>query len=377
MIRKIILSAVLLQTFFRLSAQQTTGTISKLLFRSVYIVPHNKQFKGTTIGGLSGIDVDPETGLYYMISDDRSAINPARFYTARIVIRQDGIDTVMFQNVTSLLQPNGKPYPNSKQDPLHTPDPEAIRYNPERQQLVWSSEGERVVHPNDTVLENPAITTIKPNGQFIGTYPLPHNLEMHASEKGPRQNGVLEGMSFADKYQNLWVNVEEPLYEDGPRADLSKNHPYVRFFKFDVATGKNTAQYAYPIDPVAHTPLIPGTFMINGVPDILWLGNNRLLVIERSFSTGRLACTIKLYLADLNGAQNIKGVTSLRKSPPLKPVKKKLLLNMDLLGRYIDNVEGVTWGPQLGNGHQSLILVADNNFAPLEKTQLFLLEIVP
>jgi hypothetical protein len=367
----------LLPACIKLTAQQTTGTISKLLFRSVYVVPHNLQFKGTTVGGLSGIDVDPETGLYYMISDDRSAINPARFYTARIGIRQDGIDTVMFQNVTALLQPNGKPYPNSKQDPVHTPDPEAMRYNPERQQLVWSSEGERIVKANDTVLENPSVTTIKPNGQFVAAYPLPPNLEMHATEKGPRQNGVLEGMSFADGYQHLWVNVEEPLYEDGPRADLSEKHPYVRFFKFDVATGKNTAQYAYPIDPVAHTPLIPGTFMINGIPDILWLGNNRLLVIERSYSTGRLACTIKLYLADLNGAQDIKGIASLRKNPPKNPVRKKLLLNMDLLGRYIDNVEGVTWGPRLGNGHQSLILIADNNFAPLEKTQVILLEIVP
>ncbi len=377
MIRKIILSALLLPAIGKLSAQPTTGTIRQLLFRSVYVVPHNLPFKGTIVGGLSGIDLDPGTGQYYLISDDRSAINPARFYTARIGIRQDGIDTVIFQNVTMLLQPNGKPYPNSQEDPIHTPDPEAMRYNPEPHQLVWSSEGERIVKAGDTVLENPAITTIQPNGQFVAAYTLPPNLTMHATEKGPRQNGVLEGMSFADGYKNLWVNVEEPLYEDGPRADLTKNQPYVRFLKFDVATGKNTAQYAYPIDPVAHAPLIPGSFMINGVPDILWLGNNRLLVIERSFSTGRIACTIKLYLADLSGAQNIKGVASLRKSPPQKPVKKKLLLNMDLLGRYIDNIEGVTWGPRLGNGHQSLILVSDNNFAPLEKTQFFLLEIVP
>ena len=39
---------------------------------------------GTVIGGLSGISYDPSRQLYYIISDDRSAKNPARFYTARI-----------------------------------------------------------------------------------------------------------------------------------------------------------------------------------------------------------------------------------------------------------------------------------------------------
>ncbi|HEY5465354.1 MAG TPA: esterase-like activity of phytase family protein [Hanamia sp.] len=43
-------------------------------------------FDKTTIGGLSGIDFDPQKKLYYMISDDRSDKNPARFYTARILI---------------------------------------------------------------------------------------------------------------------------------------------------------------------------------------------------------------------------------------------------------------------------------------------------
>ena len=58
-------------------------------------------------------------------------------------------------------------------------------------------------------------------------------------------------------------------------------------------------------------------------------------------------------------------------------VNKKLLLNMDSLGIYVDNVEGVTFGPTLPNGHRTLVLVADNNFQFFEKTQFFLFEIVP
>ena len=50
---------------------------------------------------------------------------------------------------------------------------------------------------------------------------------------------------------------------------------------------------------------------------------------------------------------------------------------MDALGIYVDNVEGITFGPTLPNGHRTLLLVADNNFAVFEKTQFFLFEIIP
>ena len=37
-----------------------------------------------------GISYDPESRLYYVISDDRSAKNPASFYTARITLSDNG-----------------------------------------------------------------------------------------------------------------------------------------------------------------------------------------------------------------------------------------------------------------------------------------------
>ena len=187
-----------------------------------YDMPHNLLFGGTTVGGLSGIDYDSKQGVYYMISDDRSAINPARYYTAKIFFTEKKIDSVVFVKVTTLLQKNGTAYPNTKQDPAHTPDPEALRYNPVTRKMIWTSEGERIVKGKDTVLENPAITIISPDGKYIDTFPLPKNLRMQATENGPRQNGVLEGMSFANGYKTLYVNVEEPLYEDGPKADTNQ-----------------------------------------------------------------------------------------------------------------------------------------------------------
>ena len=268
---------------------QTSASISTVKFLGEYDIPYNLQYRNTTIGGLSGIDYDAKHSRYYLISDDRSDRNPARFYTASISFTEKGIDSVEFTGVENMLQPNGNVYPNNKQDPFRSPDPEAMRYDPVSKHLVWSSEGERIVKPALTVLEDPAINIISSNGNFIDSFILPPNLIMHATENGPRQNGVLEGMSFADNYKTLFVNVEEPIYEDGPRADVTDNNTYVRILKFDWATKKNTAQYAYPLSPVAYPAVPANTFKINGVSDILNLGNNKLLVIERSFSTGRLA----------------------------------------------------------------------------------------
>ena len=242
--------------------------------------------------------------------------------------------------------------------------------------MVWSSEGERIVREKDTVLENPSVISISTKGKFNFNFELPTNLYMHATPIGPRQNGVLEGLSFADNYKTLFVNVEEPLYEDGPLADVTDTATYIRILKFDVASRKNIAQYAYKLEPVAYPPIPANAFKINGVPDILNIGKDKFLVIERSFSAGRLACTIKVFITDLGKATNIKDVASLKENNNFVPATKKLLLNMDDLGNYIDNIEGVTFGPKLPNGHKTLVFVADNNFAMLEKAQLLLFEVM-
>ena len=370
----LIISAILSSCHSTKNMGNTTK-ISGLKFLSEYDVAFNKNFKKTTIGGLSGIDYNPPKNEYYLISDERSDINPTRFYTAQIKISQTKIDTVIFTRATFLKNKTANFYPSSRQDPYHTPDPEALRYDAKNNSFIWSSEGERIVNSKETILENPAVTETDLNGNFKDTFQLPPQLIMHATEEGPRQNGVFEGLTFDNSHRNLFVSVEEPLYQDGPRAGTGDSTGIIRIIKFDMKTEKPIAQYAYTIDPVAYPAITPNAFRINGISDILWLGKNKLLVIERSYSTGRLSCTIKVFVADLSSAEKINHIASLKGYPKVKMVSKKLLLNMDSLGIYIDNIEGVTFGPTLPNRKQSLLFVADNNFNPLEKTQFLLFEI--
>ena len=358
-------------------ANREANSISRLVFLSEKDIPFNQQFNGTTIGGLSGIDYSAAEKAYYLISDDRSAINPSRFYKAQLVINNNKIDTVIFISVDSLKEVDGSTYPNSTRDPLHTPDPEGIRYNSKNNTLIWISEGERIINANTTVLANPTISVIDKKGTLLDTFVLPPQLRMSKDETGPRQNGVLEGLTFADDFKTLYVNVEEPLYQDGPRAAVTPNNAWIRIVKFNTENKKPIAQFAYHLDPVAYPPVPENAFKVNGIPDILSVAKNKLLVIERSFSSGRLPCTIKVFIVDLSLAGDISNNQSLISNPPLKLLNKTLLLNMDTLGIYIDNVEGVTFGPDLPNGHKTLIFVSDNNFSALEKTQFLLFEIIP
>jgi len=368
----------LLCVFIVSCSTQKTITLtdrSQLKFIGEYDIPHNQVFQNTTIGGLSGIDYDAEHNIYYLISDDRSSINPARFYTANIFLDEKGIDSIRFISVKSLLQPSGTIYPNSKEDPFRTPDPEAIRLNRKAKQLVWTSEGERIIKGDTIVLQDPSVNIISTNGNYIDSFALPPNMHMQQVQRGPRQNGVFEGMSFIKNYEKLLVSVEEPLFEDGPRAGLNDSSAWIRIIKFDVKSRKPEAQYAYKIDEVAFPENPPGSFKLNGVADILALNDHQLIVLERSFSTGRKPCTIKIYLADLNNPVDVSNVPSLGSSP-IKFTSKRLLLNMDDLGIYTDNIEGVTLGPKLSNGHQSIIFVADNNFSKDEITQFLFFEIL-
>ena len=151
------------------------GAVTALRFIGQYEIPYNLSFNNTVVGGLSGIDYDSINQCYYFICDDRSAINPARFYTAKIMLSAAGIDSVHFTTVSFLQQPGGGNYPSFKTDRFKAPDPEAMRFYPPLQQLTWSNEGERIVKSTDTILQNPSIQMMTRSGEYLSEFMLPKN----------------------------------------------------------------------------------------------------------------------------------------------------------------------------------------------------------
>ncbi|MEU4248514.1 esterase-like activity of phytase family protein [Amycolatopsis sp. NPDC026612] len=335
------------------------------------IVPNALQVQGTTVGGLSSIDYDPRTGGYALICDDRSAINPARFYTANFPVSVNGVGPVTLTGTQPLLRPDGTPYPPlARNDPAQpqneqTIDPEELRVDPWSGDYYWSQEGERTA----TTLIDPSIREARRDGRYVRDLPIPANEKMTPTA-GPRQNLVLEGITFTGFGSLLASEVEGPLLQDGPEATtttgaLSRITLQSRF-------GPVLAQYAYPQEPLFAAPVPSTAFATTGVSSMLAVDQadpTKFLMMERSFSTG-VGNKVRVYEIDTKGATNVLDVKSLADAKHVRPVKKRFLFDAADLGlSTVDNLEGMTWGPALPNGERSLIIVSDNNFSATQVTQ--------
>jgi hypothetical protein len=352
------------------AAAQSTAEIG-LRFIGTVTVPNDKTVDGTLVGGLSGIDYDPAADLWYLISDDKSDKNPARFYTAKLAFDKAHFASVEIEHAVTLLQSDGQPYPNAKAGG-EVPDPESIRRDPETGNLWWTSEGDRKLGLS------PFLRVAAPDGKQAGDIPTPDIFTMNKDQEiGPRHNLGFEGLSFAPDGKSVWLAMESALYQDGPIATPSAG-AIARLTRLD-RDGKVLAQFAYPLDPVQAVPT--GKNGDNGVSEILALDDHRALVLERSGvegADGIWKMYIRVYAIDTTGATDIAAVPSLASANYI-PVPKRLVIDLAKTADIglVDNIEGMSWGPTLPDGKRSLVLVSDNNFNPAQITQFLAFEVQP
>jgi len=90
-----------------------------LQFLGEEILPTGTQFDGTDVGGLSSIAYDADRDAYYVLSDDASVLDPARFYTLDLDVADGDLDPgdVVFTDVATLLDASGQPFPPTSLDP--------------------------------------------------------------------------------------------------------------------------------------------------------------------------------------------------------------------------------------------------------------------
>ncbi|WP_144633691.1 esterase-like activity of phytase family protein [Bordetella genomosp. 13] len=334
-------------------------------------IAHKLAYQGTTVGGLSGIDYDPRSGNWVMISDDRSDFGPARWYTAALRYDAQGFTSVGLTGVTPLLRDDGTPYP-SRLLGGRVPDAESIRVDPRDGSIWYASEGDRLL------ALDPVVRHVSRDGRLLAELPTSPMFQTHVfGSKGARNNLSFEGLAFAPDGQSLWVGMEGPIHEDG-EPPTPQAGALARFTQYD-RTGKALRQVAYPVDPIPAQPG-RGKYADNGVSEILALDDTRLLVLERSgvqAADGKFANYIRLYEADVSQATDVAALASLTDAN-VQPAAKRLVLDLNTLGLpRLDNIEGIAWGPKLSNGHDSLVLVSDDNFNAEQVTLLLAFELLP
>jgi hypothetical protein len=339
-----------------------------LQFLGQAIIPTGTTFAGTQVGGLSSITYDPSRNVYYVLSDDPSQFSPARFYTFRIDL--DGsfdAGDLHIGGVTLLQAPGGGPYA------FGSLDPEGLVFTKDGR-LVLTSEG------FTSRLIDPFLRLYDLEGRFLGSLPVPsYFLPTANASSGIRNNLAFEAAGVPPNGRFFFTGTENALFQDGPPATVASGSP-ARILRYNLQNGRLDRQYVYWTDPIFQAPIPPTQFAVNGLVELLPLNNEFLLTMERSFSVGvpGTGNEIKLYRVALPGADDVNGVTSLAGSlGSIRAAQKTLLLDLGTLGIPLDNVEGMTFGPDLPDGRRSLIMVSDNNFAASQFTQFLLFALSP
>jgi hypothetical protein len=322
-----------------------------LQFHGQAIVPTGTTFAGTTVGGLSSITYDAAHDVYYALSDDPSQFQPVRYYSVGLDVGDGQLTDgdVSLKGVTTMLAPGGQPYA-----PFSV-DPEGLALTKDRR-LIFTSEG---VANN---LIDPFVRRYSLDGAFLSSLPvLADFLPDGAHTRGVRQNLGFESAGVSKDGRYLFTGTENALVQDGPAATVANGSPS-RLMRYDLRSDTLDRQWIYETDPVAEPPVPATQFSVNGLVELLPLSDHKLIAMERSFSVGAPGTgnTIKLYEVSLPGGHG------------LRSVHKKLVLNLDDLGIPLDNVEGLTFGPRLRDGRQTVVLVSDNNFAATQFTQFLL-----
>ncbi|MFH7242667.1 MAG: esterase-like activity of phytase family protein [Spirulina sp.] len=337
----------------------------------VYTLP-SQEFQGTTVGGLSALAYDRSVDQFYALSDDRGRYGPPRFYELAMVfeVDEDGqprFKDVSIESVTPLTDAEGNPYPQGQLDP------EGFALSPRNTVLV-SSEGDidQGIPPFLGEFD-------RETGRLVTSFRIPDRFL--PDDADPPTQGVRNNLSFESLTINaapstagqtepfrLFIATESALvqdYESDPAQPLQS-----RFLHYLLGEDQSTliAEHAYPLD------LEPSGAVVNGLTELLLLDQGgHFLGLERAF--GLRGFNVRLYQLATGGATDISTIASLRGAEGISPIRKQLVLDFADTTVPVDNLEGMTLGPRLPDGSQSLMVVSDNNFETNRPTQFILLRL--
>ncbi|QIR39370.1 esterase-like activity of phytase family protein [Tolypothrix sp. PCC 7910] len=350
---------ILIISFLASNLASAAVTVSNIEFIGEATIPKGLAVQNTLVGGLSGITYDAQNNIYYAISDDRGNKAAARFYTLKIDLSQGSLknDGVAIVGVSTLLNESGKKFAPG------TSDTEGIAFTNKKTVFI-SSEGD------SGELTNPFIKEFSlSNGKAIATLPIPNKfLPDKNGQSGIRNNLAFESLTITPDTNKLFTATENALIQDGPAAQPNISTP-CRILQYNLLSKQLEKEFLYSTEPISPFFNFTGKFA-SGLPDLVALDNQgTFLTLERSF-TG-VGFAVLLFQVSLAGADDIHNIDSLLNvNQKIKPVQKKLLLDLRGLDVLLDNIEGLTLGPILPDGQRALILVSDNNFNAIQRTQI-------
>ena len=342
-----------------------------LEFLGEYKLPKT-DFMNTPVGGLSAITYDRQRDRFLAVSDDPSLFAFARFYILKIAFNSTsdsriGIQKINIESVTFLTDKDGQTFAKG------TIAPKGIAITPEQTVFIsgYSDTLDRTI---------PFIQEFDINGKMLQSLSIPERYLSNAIDgleqsKGIQQTSAFESLTFnptgtvstSGEPVNLFTATSSSLVQDR-KPSSSQNGASCRFLHYLIGIGTPVliAEYSYPLEQTLHDATL------NSLVELISVDRGgHFLSLERSreeFGLGE-----KIFQIATGGASDTSRINSLKgEIKSIRPIKKKLLLDLNQLGIPLDNLQGMTLGPRLRDGTQSLLLVSNNNFNDQQTTQFLL-----
>jgi hypothetical protein len=309
------------------------------------------------VGGLSGITYDAGRGVYYAVSDDRSRINDARYYTVAIDLSDGSLDDgdVTFLGYTTLLNEYGQPFATNMID---------------AEGIALRASGQIFVSSEWRTGLDPFIKRFDWDGYQTAILALPEKF-MPGADSGTNSNFAFESLAFTPDNKVLWTATEASLIQDGDPSSPDTGS-LARMLMFDAPKRKAVGEYVYPVEAIPNppAPVEPGFPPDNGLVELVPVDNaGTLLAMERSYWDG-YGNTVRLFEVKTAGASDVSSYFDLGDAPGYTPVSKRMVLELTpTTTPKPDNLEGATFGPMLPDGRYTLILISNNNFGSTQATQ--------
>jgi hypothetical protein len=369
----------------QVSAEERTFLNLSLDFLHSYTLP-KQEFQGVPVGGLSALTYDRQRNLFYAISDDRSEFGPARFYTLQVEVDSGAapkiapkitptiaptIKQVTIRNATAITNENGQPYAKGEIDP------EGISLSP-LGTLFISSEGVPKKEIPPFVREFDLKT-----GQWKRSLIVPERY-LPKIENGKQTQGVSDNLGFEALTLNtvsggataiepfrLFTATESALVQDASPEHPTQGASRNRFLHYSIDPTRSllVSEHLYLMEPP------PEGALSHGLVELLAIDQGgHFLSLERSFGSQGFAA--KIFQLSTGSATDTSRIETLSGNvDSIQPIRKKLLLDLTTLGIPLDNLEGMTFGPQLPGGKRSILLISDDNFRREQVTQVLLFQL--
>ncbi|MBM0278161.1 esterase-like activity of phytase family protein [Micromonospora tarensis] len=309
---------------------------------------------GNPVAGLSALTFARPGRALALV--DNIGTTPARVYQLGLKTDRRGVD-VGVRDVTVLRRPDGTPYTGADFD---------------GEGLVAERGGETILASSE---REPSIRRFRlSDGREIAALPVPERFRVSPAG-GATVNQTFEALATTPDHRVLYAGMEGPLAEDGRDA---AGRGLNRIIRYDGREGGGYApsvQYAYRTDSDL------------GLVELIALGGDQLLAVERGFTTG-VGNTVRVYRVSATGAPDVSAVSALSTvTDPRSWLGKELLVDIadcppsgattpqPQPNPLLDNIEGAALGGTLPGGRREVYLVSDDNGSATQTTRVYSLSV--